>query len=112
MSVDWPSHCFFFFSVNKNTCPGDKSALRPGGLRIGAPALTSRSMKEKDFEAVADFIDRGLKLGLEVQQASGPEFKKFTEVLLGEQFKGKVEALRKEVEEFAVKFPMPGCDVI
>jgi len=22
-------------TVNKNTCPGDKSALNPGGLRIG-----------------------------------------------------------------------------
>ena len=22
-------------TANKNTCPGDKSALRPGGLRLG-----------------------------------------------------------------------------
>lgn len=99
-------------TVNKNTCPGDKSALRPGGLRIGAPALTTRTLKEKDFEQVADFIDRGIKLGLEVQKISGPEQKKFEELLLGEQFKGKVEELKKEVEEFSVKFPMPGYDNI
>lgn len=74
--------------------------------------MTSRAMKEKDFETIADFIDRGIKLGLEVQEVSGPEFKKFCEVLLGEQFKAKVEALRKEVEEFAVKYPMPGHDLI
>lgn len=103
---------YYYFAVNKNTCPGDKSALRPGGLRIGAPALTTRTMKEKDFEQVADFIDRGIKLGLEVQKLSGPEQKKFEEVLLGDQFKGKVEALKNEVEEFAIKFPMPGHDNI
>jgi glycine/serine hydroxymethyltransferase len=46
-------------SVNKNTCPGDKSALRPGGLRIGTPAITSRKMKEADIEKVAEFVHRG-----------------------------------------------------
>lgn len=46
-------------AVNKNTCPGDKSALKPGGLRIGAPALTSRNLKEDDFRKVVDFIDKG-----------------------------------------------------
>lgn len=102
----------YFLAVNKNTCPGDKSALRPGGLRIGAPALTTRTMKAKDFEQVADFIDRGIQLGLEVQKVSGPEQKKFVEVLLGDQYKGKVEALKHEVEEFSVKFPMPGHDII
>lgn len=29
-------------ATNKNTVPGDKSALTPGGIRMGAPALTSR----------------------------------------------------------------------
>ena len=42
-------------SLNKNTCPGDKSAMTPGGLRIGAPALTSRGFVEKDFERVKSF---------------------------------------------------------
>lgn len=27
-------------ACNKNTCPGDKSALRPSGLRFGAPGRT------------------------------------------------------------------------
>ena len=39
-------------SVNKNTCPGDKSAMTPGGLRLGAPALSSRGFVEKDFQQV------------------------------------------------------------
>ena len=29
-------------TLNKNSVPGDKSALVPGGVRLGAPALTSR----------------------------------------------------------------------
>ena len=46
-------------AVNKNTCPGDKSALRPSGLRIGAPALTSRNLVEADFVKVAELIHKG-----------------------------------------------------
>jgi glycine hydroxymethyltransferase len=46
-------------AVNKNACPGDKSALNPGGIRIGTPALTSRDLTEKHMEIVADFIDQG-----------------------------------------------------
>lgn len=45
-------------AANKNTVPGDKSALVPGGLRMGAPALTSRGFTEKDFKQVARFVDR------------------------------------------------------
>ncbi len=40
-------------AANKNTVPGDVSAMVPGGLRIGTPALTSRGFVEKDFEAVS-----------------------------------------------------------
>ena len=46
-------------AVNKNTCPGDKSALKPSGLRIGTPALTSREMKEADITQVVEFIHSG-----------------------------------------------------
>ena len=45
-------------AANKNTVPGDKSALVPGGLRMGSPALTSRGFTEKDFKQVAKFVDR------------------------------------------------------
>ena len=47
-------------AVNKNTCPGDRSALKPSGLRLGSPALTSRNLVESDFEKVVDFIDQGM----------------------------------------------------
>jgi glycine hydroxymethyltransferase len=46
-------------ACNKNTVPGDKSALNPGGIRLGTPALTTRGLKEEDIEQVVDFIDQG-----------------------------------------------------
>ncbi len=45
-------------TLNKNSVPGDKSAMVPGGVRIGSPAMTTRGMVESDFVKVADFIDR------------------------------------------------------
>ena len=45
-------------TVNKNSVPGDKSAIIPGGVRIGTPALTTRGFKEEDFVKIADFLDR------------------------------------------------------
>ncbi|WAQ96686.1 GLYC-like protein [Mya arenaria] len=98
-------------AVNKNTVPGDKSALRPSGLRIGAPALTSRNMKEDDFKVVVDFLDRGIQLAKEIQDSCGPTLKEFKAKLAeDEAVKGKIAALRSEVEQFAVAFPLPGFD--
>merc|ERR1712125_47179 len=49
-------------ATNKNTIPGDKSALNPGGIRMGTPALTSRGLKEEDFAKVAAFFDRAVTI--------------------------------------------------
>lgn len=38
---------------------GDRSALRPSGLRLGTPALTSRGLLETEFQKVAHFIHKG-----------------------------------------------------
>uniref|UniRef100_A0A8C2Y6S1 Serine hydroxymethyltransferase n=1 Tax=Coturnix japonica TaxID=93934 RepID=A0A8C2Y6S1_COTJA len=54
-------------TANKNTCPGDRSALTPGGLRLGTPALTSRGFGEEDFHKVVEFIDEGIALALDVK---------------------------------------------
>ncbi|XP_035210678.1 serine hydroxymethyltransferase, mitochondrial-like isoform X2 [Stegodyphus dumicola] len=96
-------------TANKNTCPGDKSALVPGGVRLGAPALTSRNFKEKDFEQVVEFIDQAVKIALEVKKKSGKTVKEFKAYLeTDDDIKAKIKSLRSDVEKFASAFPMPG----
>ncbi|WP_419768499.1 serine hydroxymethyltransferase [Arcobacter sp.] len=44
-------------TVNKNSVPGDtRSPFITSGIRIGSPALTTRGMKEKEFEIIANKI--------------------------------------------------------
>lgn len=98
-------------ACNKNTCPGDKSALRPSGLRFGSPALTSRGLVEEDFCKVAEFIHRGIELTIEIQTSMNPKatLKEFKETLAqSEKYQMKVKEIKEEVEAFAGKFPMPG----
>ncbi|XP_074652148.1 serine hydroxymethyltransferase, mitochondrial-like isoform X2 [Tubulanus polymorphus] len=96
-------------TVNKNTVPGDKSALVPSGLRLGAPALTSRDFKESDFVKVAHFIDEAVKISVEAKPKAGKtvkDFKNFVDT--DAETQKKIAELRHEVESFARKFPMPG----
>ncbi|XP_011643016.1 serine hydroxymethyltransferase, cytosolic isoform X1 [Pogonomyrmex barbatus] len=96
-------------ACNKNTVPGDKSALNPSGIRLGTPALTTRGLVEKDIDKVVDFIDRGLKLSKEVSDISGPKLVDFKKVLsTDENIKMKIADLRKEVETFSKQFSIPG----
>uniref|UniRef100_H2Z2L6 Serine hydroxymethyltransferase n=1 Tax=Ciona savignyi TaxID=51511 RepID=H2Z2L6_CIOSA len=91
-------------ACNKNTCPGDKAALRPSGLRLGSPALTSRGLNAKDFERVADFIDRGVQLAVDIQKSLDPKatFKDFRTKLNNDQeIVAKVAAIKSEVASFA-----------
>ena len=44
-------------TVNKNTVPGEtRSPFVTSGIRVGSPALTSRGMKEAEFETIANKI--------------------------------------------------------
>lgn len=95
-------------ACNKNTVPGDKSALNPSGIRLGTPALTTRGLVETDIDQVVNFIDLGLKLSKEIATDSGPKLVDFKTTCHTEQFSGKIAALRKKVEEFGMKFPLPG----
>ena len=46
-------------TANKNMVPfDDKSPFTTSGIRLGAPAITTRGLKEADMETIADFIDR------------------------------------------------------
>ncbi|XP_012271730.1 serine hydroxymethyltransferase, cytosolic isoform X2 [Orussus abietinus] len=97
-------------ACNKNTVPGDKSALNPSGIRLGTPALTTRGLKEEDIDRVVDFIHRGLTLSKEISKISGPKLVDFKETLKDPAVAEKVSALRSEVEEFSRKFSMPGLE--
>ena len=94
-------------SLNKNTVHGDRSAQSPGGVRIGTPALTTRGLKEADFVKVADFLDRAVKISLDVQKTSGKKLKDFVAALPSNK---DIPVLAKEVATFATSFPMPGFD--
>lgn len=49
-------------TVNKNAIPFDhRSPFVTSGVRIGTPAVTSRGMKEKEMDAIADLIYRALQ---------------------------------------------------
>ncbi|KAG2431513.1 hypothetical protein HXX76_009527 [Chlamydomonas incerta] len=98
-------------TLNKNSVPGDKSAMVPGGIRIGTPALTTRGLQEKDFEQVADFIHRAITIAKDCQaKTPAPgKLKEFKEYLEGAgAARPDVAALRSEVEALATSFPMPG----
>ncbi len=42
--------------VNRNTIPGDASALNPTGIRLGTPWITQRGFKEDDCIELADIM--------------------------------------------------------
>jgi glycine hydroxymethyltransferase len=95
-------------TINKNSIAGDKSAVTPGGVRLGASALTSRSLKEDDFVKVAEYLHRTVQIAAAVQEKSGSKLMKdFVAALEGNE---EIAQLKKEVIEFARSFPMPGFD--
>ncbi len=49
-------------TVNRNTVPFEtRSPFVTSGVRLGTPAVTTRSMKEPEMDTVADFIARALQ---------------------------------------------------
>jgi len=97
-------------SINKNTVPGDKSALNPSGIRIGAPALTSRGLNEKDFDQVAEFLHRGNEITKEVQAAAASKKLVDFKAALKEKDWPAFNQLKNDVESFAASFPTIAFD--
>jgi glycine hydroxymethyltransferase len=94
-------------TLNKNCVPGDKSAITPGGVRIGTPALTTRMMVEADFEKIAEFLHEALQISLKIQEAVGPKLVDYVPAMEKSE---EIKALRAKVNAFATTFPMPGFD--
>ena len=72
---------------NKNGVPNDPRPPKlTSGIRLGTAALTTRGLKEDEMRTVAGFIDRAMEARAEV---------------------ARLAALRDEVAQFALTFPMP-----
>ena len=75
-------------TVNKNAIPYDTNPpLKPSGIRIGTPALTTRGMKEAEMRTIAKWIAEAL------EQRSNPQ---------------GLHKIRGEVLELAEQFPLYG----
>jgi glycine hydroxymethyltransferase len=75
-------------TVNKNAIPYDKNPpMKPSGIRVGTPALTTRGMKEGEMKVIAGWIASAL-------ENRGNE--------------GKLAQIRGQVGELAEKFPLYG----
>jgi glycine hydroxymethyltransferase len=73
-------------TVNKNSIPFDSNPpLKPSGIRIGTPALTTRGMKEPEMRLIAGWITRAL-------DQRGDD--------------AALERIRGEVAELANQFPL------
>merc|ERR1719326_2005055 len=92
-------------SLNRNAVHGDVSALSPGGVRIGTPAMTTRGCGVDDMKKIAEYLDRCCQIALKVQAAKGKKLKDFEEGLPENE---DIVALRKEVEEWTQGFGYPG----
>ena len=103
---------------NKNTVPGDKSAMKPGGLRMGTPAMTTRGFQPADFKRVADIVHRAVIITQNLdkparEQAESKGRKNPGSVAAFKEYVGEGEnvteiiQLRKEVEDWVGTFSLP-----
>jgi glycine hydroxymethyltransferase len=89
-------------SVNKNTIPGDTSALNPSGIRIGTSAVTTRGLKEQDMRYVANIISRVIVAGTDIQ--SDINIKTINEFVKYFADNNLLNIIKKEVEQFMSGF--------
>ena len=92
-------------SLNRNTLHGDKSALAPGGVRIGSPAMTTRGCVESDFVKIAGLLNEAVNIAVKIQEAKG---KKMVDFAQGVPGNAGIAALKTQVVDFATSFGFPG----
>lgn len=105
-------------AVNKNTVPGDKSALIPSGIRMGTPALSSRGLDEADFVRVAEFFHRAVTITTahkKTVEAQGlKKVKEFRDSLKDEDagtWPAELRSLKADIATFSRSFPVVGFEV-
>jgi len=96
-------------AMNKNSIPGDSSALVPGGVRIGAPAMTTRGLGEEDFVKIANYIDQCVNYAKTLQSSLPKEANRLKDfkAAAAEDKDGQLKALREEIIAWASSFPLP-----
>lgn len=108
---------FVNISVNKNTVVGDLSAMRPSGIRLGTPAMTTRGLIETDIEYVGQMLHNGVELSASLLKLfeSPINTKDFSDTLRNiEESRQPIglyhdlEKLRHDVISFSRQFPLPG----
>ncbi len=92
-------------TTNKNSLVGDKSALNPGGVRLGTPAMTTRGMKEPEMEVIAQFLLRAISISKRIQGQVGKQLKDFLPALDADE---EIKQVGEEVKAFASKYSIPG----
>ena len=59
----------------------------------------------EDFQKIGDFLDRCCRIALKIQEEKGKKLKDFEAAI---PQNAEVQALKKEVEQWAVTFGYPG----
>lgn len=96
---------------NKNTVPGDTSAMNPSGIRLGTPALTSRGFIESDIGIVAGLIQEAFTLALKAlkiakESQNNDDF--YYVVDNDSDILYHSNKLRDRVRHYATDHPLPG----
>ena len=94
-------------SLNKNCVPGDKSALNPGGVRIGLPAMTARGVKEADIDEIAEILHLVVQECAAIQEKTG---KKMVDFVPAMESSEALKAVAARVRKFSKQFEIPGAD--
>ena len=92
-------------TTNKNSLIGDKSAMNPGGIRIGMPAMTTRGFKEKEFEKIGEFLIKSVEVAKRIQDKSGKALKDFLPAVEADE---ELKKLSEEVKDYTRKYSLPG----
>lgn len=97
-------------AANKNTVPGDKSALFPSGLRVGTPAMTTRGFGELEFEKVSEYFQKAVEISIELklkETGKSPKELLVSFKQLADESED-IKLLADEVANWVGQYPVPG----